>query len=340
MRGWFRRVFGNGAGRAGGGGGDAPVGRGDSHSRWWHEDFPDWALVMKTHERFATFMDAVERYFVRRKIPVQIHPEGTVSLPEGAPLMGTLGLGNIMQSCARHEDDEWNGLIAAHFDTLARSHAQRDKFEAQIKDWAFVGPRLRIRLWDQDESRHLAKSVTTEHIPGLLSALVVDLPEAIRSVHVEEKDAWARPERELFRIARDNVLREVQPEARPFDPERPDGLLIVEADSFYTASAALDVERVPGLLGQHGVFVSLPVRHGMLAWRFNELDDVQGVGPLVRATKVLFEEGPGSISSRVWWFRAGTWHEIGYESSDEHVAVIPPAELAAYLNRLVQGEEP
>jgi hypothetical protein len=330
MRGWFRRVF--------GGGESGPPGGGGSSSRWWHADFPDWAAVMRTPDRFAAFMDAVERYFVRRKMVAMIQPEGVVVMAEGSPLPGTLGLANLMQSCALHELDEWNGLVAAHFDAIARSHAQRDRYDAQVKEWGFVSPRLRIRLWDKEEAPQLPHSVLSEDIPGLLTALVVDLPEAIRSVSAGERAGWGRPDRELFRIARDNVLREVQPEARPFDPERPDGLLIVEADSFYTASAALDAERVPGLLGQHGVFFSLPVRHGMLAWRFNALEDVQGIGPLARATRRLFDEGPGSLSPRIWWFRAGACIEVGYESSPEHVAVIPPAALAEYLRDLAQGD--
>ncbi len=337
MRGWFRRVFKGGSG-PGDGGGDAP--RPDPNDRWWHQDFPDWALAMKTPERFTLFMDAVERYFVRRKLTARISPEGYLELPENSPLPGRFGLTNLLQSCAMQEQDEWNGQVAAHFDTLARSHAQRGKFDAQIKDWAFSGPRLRVRLWDAEDLPPLRGAVLAQDIPGLVSALVVDLPEEIRSVSVEERAGWGLSDREVFRLARDNVLKEVQPEAKPLDPDRPNGLLIVEADSFYTASAALDAEMVPGLIGQHGVFLSMPVRHGLLAWRFDEFDDIQGVGPLVRATRRLFDDGPGSLSSRVWWLRGGSCYEVGYESSPEHVAVIPPPELIEYLRHLAEDQDP
>lgn len=331
MPGWFSRVFGSGDSDSGPGG----ASRGPSDpAPWWEGEFPEWALVLKRPDRFSLFMSTVDRYFSKRGIRIVIHPDGMVVMPPTAPLKGQFGLANLMQSCAQRETSDWNGLVAAHFDALARSQAQQQEFDDKLKRWEFAGARLRVRLWDTEDTPFPEAAVASEDIPGLTTALVVDLPEAIRTVSRDEAKAWGRGVAELFREARDNVMREVCPEVCPYDPQEPDGLLIVEADSFYTASVALDAESVPGLLGEHGVFLSMPVRNGLLAWRFNALADVQGIGPLVRATRLLFEEGPGSISSRVWWLRNGAWHEIGYESGPEHVAVIPPAALVEYLNGL------
>lgn len=339
MPGWFRNIFGKGVPRDGGG--DAPpptppaaTSPNPGPDHWWTAEFPEWGGVMKTHDRFARFMNAVERYFSRRGMTPEYARDGVLLLPAGSAIIGQLGLANLIQSCAQRPDDEFPGLVAAHFDAVSRSQAQQAEYEAKLKDFAFAAPRLRVRLWDGEELVIDSRIASREDIPGLTTTLVVDLPEAIRSVRRDEVQGWGRDEAELFRTARDNVIREVNAEVKPLDPSRPDGLQIIEADSFYTASAALDADRVPGLTGEHGVFVSMPVRHGMLAWRFNSPEDLEGVELLIRATRLLFEEGPGSLSRRVYWHRDGRWCEIAYESGEDHVTIIPPPELVAYIEGL------
>jgi hypothetical protein len=181
--------------------------------------------------------------------------------------------------------------------------------------------------------------VTRKDIPGLTTTLVLDLPEAVRTISPSERGLWEVGDREVFDAALTNVWEEVNPEAVVLDPEEPEGLVVVQADSVYAASAALRIGELSEGFGDHGAFVSIPTRNGILMWPFRTLEDMNGLGVLVRATKFFHDRGPGSLSQRVWWVREGEWHEVEYEVKGDQLSLRAPDPLLAYLESIA-GEDP
>lgn len=299
--------------------------------RWWATEFPDWAQPMQTPERFQAFMDGVARYFAKRNMPSHIHPAGTVH-PDPNQVEKAWGLGNLLQSCATRHPDEFAGLIASHFDLMERAHALEPQFSAKLEKWEFAKPRLRVRLWDAEMQQALVKTVTRQTIPGLITALSIDLPESIQTVSQELAGKWDKTPTELFDVARENTWEAVNPKPKLLDAEHFGTIQVLEEDSYYTASMALQIDRMPALLGEHGVFLSVPTRGGMLALPFHAVSELDLLGPLIRFTRHCFEQGPGSVSYRIWWYRLGTWHEIPYESDPERISVLPPVEFERYLS--------
>jgi len=306
--------------------------------RWWETDFPDWAAPLETPERFRAFLDGVAAYFAKRNLSAHIHPSGVVH-PDPNNVETAWGLSNLLQICATRNPAEFSGVIASHFDLLERAAAQHQQLASKIADWEYARPRLRIRLWDEEVRQALANSITRETIPGLLSALAIDLPESIDTVSHDLLKSWDKTAVEVFDIARENTWDAVQPEPKLLAPEQLGAIQIVEADSYYTASIALQIDRLPQLLGPHGVFLSVPTRAGMLALPFHQMADLQLLAHMVRFTRHCFEQGPGSISHRLWWYRLGTWHEIPYESDPERISVMPPLAFEQYLST-ISPEEP
>lgn len=302
--------------------------------RWWDSDFPDWAALLETPERFRAFIDGVAAYFAKRQLSAHIHPSGVVH-PDPNNIEQTWGLANLVQICATRTPAEFPGLIASHFDLLERAATQHQLLASKIADWEYTRPRLRIRLWDEEVRHALGNSVTRETIPGLLSALAIDLPESIDTVSTDLLRTWDKTPVELFDIARENTWDAVKPKPKPLAPEHLGTIQIVEEDSYYTASIALQIDRLPQLLGPHGAFLSVPSRGGMLALPFHTMTDLQLLAHMIRFTRHVFEQGPGSISHRLWWYRLGTWHEIPYESDPERISVLPPPAFEQYLSTAV-----
>lgn len=310
-----------------------------AQDRWWATEFPDWAAAMETPERFQAFMDGVAGYFTKRNLSAHIHPAGAVH-PDPKQVEKMWGLGNLLQTCATRTTNEFAGLIAAHFDLLERADAQGEQLALKLNDWEYARPRLRIRLWDSEIREALAKTITRESIPGLITALSVDLPEAIQTVSHDLAKKWDKTPVELFDIARENTWDAVHPAPKLLDPTNLGNIHVVEDDSYYTASIALQIDRLPQLLGPHGVFLSVPTRGGMLALPFNTMADLQFLAHLVRFTRHCFEQGPGSVSYRIWWYRTGTWYEIPYESDPERISILPPVEFEKYLSTIAPEEPP
>jgi len=289
---------------------------------------------MKTVEDFQLFMDGVEAYFARRNIPVTINIEGTVTPHDGVM---TYGLSNLVQTCAQYnmrDADILRARIAEHFDTMLRTSDFDGKRRKQLEDWEFAMPRLRVRLWDMDTGPFLKSAVTSEDIPGLATTLSVDFPESVDSVSQEAAKKWRCGETELLRIALGNTLRSFSAEAKQIDAERFGPMQVVEAESFYSSAAALDIERYPDLLGPRGAFITIPTRPQVFALPVETAGDMRFVSELVRFTRWCFEMGPGSVSQRLWWYREGKWLAVAYDADGPNITIKPPEELQSYLEEM------
>ncbi|MBS0191962.1 MAG: hypothetical protein U0573_04515 [Phycisphaerales bacterium] len=276
-------------------------------------------------------MNVVEDYFVRRGIAVTISREGTVT-PTGSE--SVYGLQNLLQNCAwadARDLSEMRGRVADHFDTMTRAQDQNRKFTEQLESWEFAKPRLRVRLWDVEVGSFLTNSVTRSDIPGLATTLSVDLPESIDSVSPERAAKWHRTDSELFEIALENTMKSFAAEATTIDSSRFGPAQVVQADSFYSAGAALELEKYPALLGPHGAFVTIPTRAQVFALPLETAGDLAFVGEFIRFACWCFQQGPGSVSKRLWWYRDGRWFEIAYKVEGTHTAIMPPEELQKYM---------
>lgn len=316
LRNWFRRLA----------GAKAPT----HQERWWETDFPDWARPIGNQARFTAFMDAVHRYFAMRGTPVFLHYEGSVHHLDGAE--GSLGLGNLLQICATHETDQFRGVVAGHFDMIERIDSQTHASKTQ--NWDQVKDRLRLRLWEDDDNPIIPISALRRDIPHLATVLSTDWPEAIQTVPKDIAAGWGRSEHELFSLAMQQTWDSVKPKSVALEMGDIEGMYLVEADSYYTASVVLEIEKLPELIGEYGVFVSVPTRHAVLAVPFHNAEDIGKLVHLMGFTRHLFEAGPGSISHRVWWRHDGTWREIDYESDPQRLQVMPPKELIELLERI------
>jgi hypothetical protein len=106
------------------------------------------------------------------------------------------------------------------------------------------------------------------------------------------------------------------------------------ADHFFAASHALllDERLPPG--AEHGAVFGVPQRHAFLYAPILDLGVIQVINRMVAATSSLFDQGPGSISPSLYWWRRGSVTALLSEFDGRRVAFAPPEEFVDVLNRL------
>lgn len=316
-------------------------------------ELPEWALPLETVERLSRFEDDVLGFFASQGMEVTLQ-DGVVT-PTGATARSMReqqwGLANLLQVCAHGAEGKWPELVRSHFTILLNAQRAAQETEIESIDYSSVADRLVVRLWEQEAlggatgaggSAAIARMVTREDIPGLLTVLSMDMPQAVRTVPTTEADLWGRSRDELFERAIANLERLTDPKIEAH--EIGDGGTVVSmlGESHFIASLALTIERFPELIGKHGVFIGLPTRHVMLAAPFGGLDALRSLQHLILITQRWYGDGPGSLSPRVWWCRvedgSPVWREIKCEVDGQMLNVTPPEEMVELMNELGGGK--
>lgn len=319
-------------------------------------ELPEWAIPLGSVERLVAFETEVLGFFASQGLEVTM-ANGVVT-PSGQTAASMRqqqwGLGNLMQTCARASEAAWGEIIRSHFTTLLNAQRAAQETEIESIDYRAIQDRLAVRLWEAGALGNatgagggaaIGRMVTREDIPGLLTVLSMDMPQMVRTVPASEADLWGKSRDELFERAMINLENQADPKIEAH--EIGDGGIVVSVlgESHFIASLALTIERFPELIGKHGSFVGMPTRHVMLVAPFGGLDALKSFQHLILITQKWYGDGPGSLSSRVWWYRPGAlergaqWFEVPFEVDDQTLNVSPPMELVEVMEELAGGEQ-
>jgi hypothetical protein len=289
---------------------------------------PAWASFLETRDRYERFESIVRHWFLDQSMGVVIS-DGIVRVKSDSHHVSQFGLSNVARICADAPDDTWPHVVAEHFEQLFRIHNQHRDLKTSIGGWPEIRPLLVARLWEPSSLAETRDSmVWREDIPGLITTIALNLNDHIRGITREEAAQWSRSDETLFETAIDNVEAMTHVEISPIDPSEPDGIHSIFAESVFVAARALRFERFTKVHGTHGSLVSLPVRHAMLAVPVSEPDRiVPSLGSLITLTRQLEQQGPGPVTSKVYWWRNRVWQEVRYELRGDQLEIAPPEEL-------------
>lgn len=56
------------------------------------------------------------------------------------------------------------------------------------------------------------------------------------------------------------------------------------------------------LIGSKGALIGIPNRHAVLIYPIENHEVVKDINTLITITKGMYDEGPGSISSNLYWY--------------------------------------
>ncbi|WP_329926179.1 immunity 49 family protein [Streptomyces sp. SP17BM10] len=175
----------------------------------------------------------------------------------------------------------------------------------------------------------------------LLVGIALDSPESVRVL--DDRDVALVDRDVLDAAARTNLLDS----PITYDTwDLPDGAvlhILGHPDSAFAASKLLVFEEAVRAAGgppipPEGVLVVVPNRHNLVFYPLADRHVGEAVNSLARFGLGAYEDGPGSLSPRVFWWRAGTLTSITVlDPESRSLSISPPDELMSIMRRLVHG---
>lgn len=302
------------------------------------EDVPEWARFFTASE-LARFYSGVEREMQRRDLVYELG-DGLLDVVLPGDRKVQFGLLNLAQLCNQVDDEEWETTIHSHFANMlaARVHSD-DLDQASFED---VRSFLKLRIYPEAYGQNPGLSMVGRTLaPGLMMALVYDLPTSVATVHPDHVAQWPLDEGELMALALENVARE--------DPVVAESFVIGDAEitsitgvSFFAATHALMLERHVER-GRHGALLAVPNRHLVLYHAVDGPGVVAAVQTLLAECIQAYDDGPGSISSHLYWLRSdeiGADEIVVFPTSREgrSLSVAPTPRFVELLDTLLEDE--
>lgn len=219
------------------------------------------------------------------------------------------GLVNMAQTWRQVDPDERMEYLESF---IARIQAVEDQVDENAPFDA-IKDQLRVRLFPLDTADYV-EGVPDFHIcDAFLTLIAIDYPDTVRTASPDQLKAWGFEGREkvLFDLALDQTWR--------FEPVSvsshalPSGitLRVVSGDSFFSTSHALLMDRYLVPANPNGALMVMPHRHTFV---FYSIENWVGLDAAVQALlpmgRGMFDEGPGSISPELLWWREGKFTVI------------------------------
>lgn len=305
------------------------------------DDVPDWAKFFAPDE-YRAFLGAVDGEMRRRQIPFEFG-DGTVLVTPPGGEKADYGLLNLAQTCHATPRSDWASTIQEHFDNAFRSTRDSEELDARCDKLEAVRSCLKVRLYHTDYRDQMDGSglVHREPAEGLIETLVYDLPGSVRTVPPDHATRWGVPEDELFRIGLANVKAERPPPvAQTFDVGKGAVIRALVGDSFFTASHVLFLEDHLDPRPEFGAVIAVPHRHAVLFHAIVDMRVVAAVNSMIPIAYGMYQEGPGSLSPGLYWWRPGSLTALPSKVTAQSISFSPPASFVSeVLNKVPEPDE-
>ena len=294
---------------------------------------PEWAALFESHEYLA-FIGAIKAYFNKKNLQYTL-TDGVIEIENNPFGFGKLGLGNLTQSCKQHEPQEYERLVAQHFDGLDVAHAFNAQFQENVHDFESVKQYIGMRLYASSYVQHFDKPIHTGYMfaEGIFALLIYDLPHSVMNVQHSEMLQWGKTRDELFAIAKANSRVKYPPQFAQHEIGETE-IWVTHADHFFTANTAFFLAEHPELVGSEGALVALPHRHTAIFYPIEDMKIVAALNTMLQMAYGMNAEGPGSLSPHLYWYNNGVFTDLPYSIQGQSLDFAPPAEFVAMLERL------
>lgn len=263
---------------------------------------PSWAAFFDEH-RYAAFVDAVAYELQGRNDVVQIEDGIAHVTLDGEEEAHAFGLQNLAQICNQANEEEWPEIIRHHFDGVVAS-TTGDQLAGIADDFEQVKEVLKVRLYPADAVEDSLEGLQHRVVgEGLIAVLAYDLPDAVATVPRGDLAKWPIDADQAFALGLRNVLAETDIEHERIELEGGAVFSAMVGDSFFVTSRLLSLETFIAPTSQHGALVAVPNRHTLLWAPIVDLAVLDVLNALLVIAYRRYEEGPGSLSPYVYWWR-------------------------------------
>jgi hypothetical protein len=108
----------------------------------------------------------------------------------------------------------------------------------------------------------------------------------------------------------------------------------IEGDHLFVTNNVLYLHLLSVPSSAYGSLVGIPNRHVVVIYPIEDLGVVDALHPFISILEGLYNEGPGSISQKLYWHRDGQLLNLPYSLSDNNLEFKPPEEFVAVMNLL------
>ncbi|MFF1557118.1 immunity 49 family protein [Streptomyces sp. NPDC058279] len=244
-------------------------------------------------------------------------------------------LHNLAHACRAAPEADWPDLVAAHFAALEAGAGGGESAEELLRG---AHPRLLpVDAFTPElaGAMRYARAVAD----GLVLAYALDRPTSVRIL--TDRDVELVGDRELWRAAYDNVMR-VPVEYAEVPGEGGARLYSVYGDSHFVAAKAVYLAEVARQvtgepLPEAGALVVVPSRHNLVYHPIGDGSVLGAVNSLASYALGAYEDGPGALSPRVYWWHDGRLTSLTVIDEDTRTfSVQPPPPLFALMKGLVR----
>ncbi|MFF3431885.1 immunity 49 family protein [Streptomyces sp. NPDC002602] len=242
---------------------------------------------------------------------------------------------NLGYTCGRAPESRWPELVAAHFAALRQASTGGESAEELLRGTHARLLPLASLTQDLVDGMRYARVVAD----GLVFAYALDGPTSVRIL--TDADVERAVPQELGRAAYANLLgvpvthEEVSLGGRA-------RLHSLHGDSPFVASKALFLSEVARQvtgepLPRDGALVIVPNRHLLAYHPITDGSVVDALNGLASYALSAYEEGPGQLSPRVYWWHDGALTSLTVIDEDTRTfSLRPPARLLGLMKGLVR----
>ncbi|MEQ8477043.1 hypothetical protein [Fulvivirga sp.] len=295
---------------------------------------PEWANFLGSDE-YSRFLKSLDKYFAKKGIVYQIS-EGVIYVKEDDFGFNQLGLANVAQLCKLEGIGKSDKLVENHFEGLIRAHQFDTRFKGFVEDFGKVKEYIGVRLYNDNYLDQIGRElVIAKNIaPEINAMLIFDLPDSVTSIQPQQAEKWDVSIDELFEIGKANIRSKYDFEISEEDLGN-FKVWFVQTDHFFAPNILLELNEYTKMIGSNGSLIGVPHRHAVIVYPIENLEIVKAVNQLIPTIKGMNAEGPGSLSSKLYWYKEDGFIELPSEITDDNqLKFMPPEAFVDMLNLL------
>lgn len=298
-----------------------------------NRNVPEWANFFDKKE-YNCFIDSVEEYFKQNNFKISIN-DGVVIVENDDFGLNNLGLVNLAQVCKQEKRNVWKDIIADHFNRMIEANKFETDFNKKIKDFNQIQQYIGVRLYHKEYIETVGKENTVyrELTDEIVELLVFDLPHTVTSIKPKNISAWNKQTNELFDIGFKNIKSNYPLEISQQDM-KDYKIWFIQSDNVFASNILLDKDDLKKHIGKHGALIGVPHRHAVIIYPIENLEVARAINSLIPIIKGMNNEGPGSISDKLYWYNDNKFINLPYKIGDNKLQFYPPDDFVTMLNRL------
>jgi hypothetical protein len=207
-----------------------------------------------------------------------------------------IGMRNLRQLARQVPRDDWPALVADHVGTIITAIEE----PLDLRDFSLVRGLLRSRVYPVEA--RTGPLISRPFAPGLIEAIVADTPTTVRTIVTDDTGTWPVTAEQLFAVGRAGVRSDGPLDCDVIDDT---GIRVLEGSTFYAATHLVWLETYLDP-GPHGALAVAPTRSTIAACAVRKDSAVVTAERLQAFAADTYEEGPGSLSPDLFWWRNGT----------------------------------